>query len=65
MARKNSDIADAPKGSGEVKAFVLLDCNHGRAGQVVDLSAEAAKAAAADGCVDLNPAAVAAALKAD
>lgn len=58
--KKNTKHA-APEASGVVRARILLDCPAGRAGAVVELPADVAAAAVADGWADTNPAAVAAA----
>ena len=47
--------------AGTVPVRVLVDCAHGRCNQVVELPAEVARAAVADGLVDMDEAAVAAA----
>ena len=58
MARKSNGAgADA----GTVPVRVLVDCAHGHCNDVADLPVDIAQAAAADGLVDLDPAAVEAA----
>lgn len=46
------------KQTGEVEAFVLVDCLYGKCGEVVTLPADHAASGAADGSLDLNPAAI-------
>ena len=48
-----------PAAEGEVKVRILTACEHGKANDVVVLSAEQAASAEAGGIADSNPAAVA------
>ena len=54
-------MATKKQATGEVEAFVLLDCVFGKAGEVVTLPTAEAELGAAHGMLDLAPAAVAAA----
>ena len=51
--------------SAEVEAFVLRDCGFGKVGEVVTLPESDALAGVAHGMLDLHPAAIAAAKKAE
>lgn len=53
---------DQPKQRQPVQVRVLVDCEHGRPNDVVELSATAARTAARSGQVDLHPDSVAYAL---
>lgn len=54
-------MATKKQASGEVEAFVLVDCPFGKAGEVVTLSQADADVGVAHGMLDLNPAAIKAA----
>jgi methylmalonyl-CoA mutase cobalamin-binding subunit len=61
MTTKKNTKPAAPETSGVVRARLLLDCHAGRAGAVVELPADVAAAAVADGWADTHPDAVRAA----
>ena len=51
-------MATKKQTSGEVEAFVLVDCVFGKAGEVVTLPAADAEVGKAHGMLDLAPAAI-------
>lgn len=55
MAKKQPVVQD----DGNVKARVLIDCNIGKNGDVIELNAAQAEFFVADGSVDTDPDAVA------
>jgi len=51
-------MATKKQATGEVEAFILVDCAFGKAGEVVTLAQSEAGVGAAHGVLDLAPAAV-------